>query len=234
MNCDKAIPLLDAYLDRELDVETEMQVDAHVNSCPACAERYNVRRQYQRLLREHVQVEKLPPHLYGRIRQQLRQTVSRHARFAGWRLAWVSTAAVAMMLLVVMLRVYVPAHEVALAMGKGEKYVYHIDEAARANTVLDNIRFHLQATPAAHIVVVTHNQGVDFLLQGATTSQGDSFETKVAALVAKGVEFRVCNNTLNVRHIARSKVIHEAQIVASGIAEVARLQSKEGYAYLKP
>jgi intracellular sulfur oxidation DsrE/DsrF family protein len=36
------------------------------------------------------------------------------------------------------------------------------------------------------------------------------------------------------RHIDRSRVIPEAKIVPSGVAEIGRLESKEGYVYLKP
>jgi intracellular sulfur oxidation DsrE/DsrF family protein len=36
------------------------------------------------------------------------------------------------------------------------------------------------------------------------------------------------------RKIDRKRVIPEATIVPSGVAEVARLQSQEGYAYIKP
>jgi intracellular sulfur oxidation DsrE/DsrF family protein len=37
-----------------------------------------------------------------------------------------------------------------------------------------------------------------------------------------------------VRKIDRSKVIAEASIVPSGVAEAARLQAREGYVYLRP
>ena len=47
------------------------------------------------------------------------------------------------------------------------------------------------------------------------------------------MEFRVCNNTLKSRHIDPKRVIPEATIVPSGVAEIARLE-KEGYVYLKP
>jgi intracellular sulfur oxidation DsrE/DsrF family protein len=56
----------------------------------------------------------------------------------------------------------------------------------------------------------------------------------VGDLSGKGVQFRVCNNTLQTRNIDASKVLMEAKIVPSGVAEVARLQAKEGYVYLKP
>jgi hypothetical protein len=44
----------------------------------------------------------------------------------------------------------------------------------------------------------------------------------------------VCNNTLVSRKIDPKKVIHQAKIVPSGVAEIGRLQAKEGFVYLKP
>jgi len=53
-------------------------------------------------------------------------------------------------------------------------------------------------------------------------------------LQAKGVEFRVCNNTLVSRKIDPKKVLPGAKIVPSGVAELAKVQAKEGYVYVKP
>ena len=53
-------------------------------------------------------------------------------------------------------------------------------------------------------------------------------------LKAKGVTFDVCNITLARRKIDPKKVIPEAVIVPSGVAEVSKLQSQQGYVYLKP
>ena len=56
----------------------------------------------------------------------------------------------------------------------------------------------------------------------------------VQTLKDKGVDFRVCNNTLASRKLDASAVIPEATVVPSGVAEIGRLQAKEGYVYLKP
>jgi intracellular sulfur oxidation DsrE/DsrF family protein len=96
------------------------------------------------------------------------------------------------------------------------------------------VRNHLSADPSAKIVVVTHGLGIDFLLDGAKDSKGREFSGVVSDLSSKGVQFRVCNNTLVSRNVDPSKVSMDAKIVPSGVAEVARLQAKEGYVYLKP
>ena len=64
--------------------------------------------------------------------------------------------------------------------------------------------------------------------------RGKSARALNLELKEKGVEFKVCNNTLVSRKIEKSKVIPEADIVPSGVAEVGKLQQKYGFVYLKP
>ena len=115
------------------------------------------------------------------------------------------------------------------------KAVYHLSEGIpQASRAIGNIRNHLNADPTAKIVVVTHGLGIDFLLDGATNQMDQPFAGSVSDLVGKGVEFRVCNNTLVSRKIPAEKVQMEAKVVPSGVAEVAKLQAKEGFVYLRP
>ena len=115
------------------------------------------------------------------------------------------------------------------------KTVYHLsDGVPQAAQAMANIRNHLTADPKAKIVVVAHGHGIDFLLPGATTSAGLPFAGTIADLANSGVEFRVCNNTLQARGIDPSKVAMEATLVPSGVAEVARLQAREHFVYLRP
>lgn len=115
------------------------------------------------------------------------------------------------------------------------KTVYHINtDIDNAAAALNNIQNHLNADPKAKIVVVTHGPGIDFLIQDNKDSKGREFSSAVSTLAAKGVEFRVCNNTLVSRNIDRNTLLFETKIVPSGVAEVARLQAREGYVYLKP
>lgn len=123
----------------------------------------------------------------------------------------------------------------ARAADKTVKVVYHLSEGiAQAARSMANIRNHLSADPSAKIVVVTHGPGIDFLLEGASTPQGQPFAGAIGDLAGRGVEFRVCNNTLTARQISPDKVVMEAKVVPSGVAEVARLQALEGYVYLHP
>lgn len=121
------------------------------------------------------------------------------------------------------------------ALAQDIKVAYHVNTGVETSAaILGNVRNHLAADPKAKIVVVTHGPGIDFLLDGAKDSKGREFTGVVADLAGKGVQFRVCNNTLTSRNIDPSKVSMDAKIVPSGVAEVARLQSKEGFVYLKP
>ena len=124
----------------------------------------------------------------------------------------------------------------AVAAGDGPvKVVYHVNEDNKqALNALRNIRNHLTADPSAKIVVVTHAGGINFLLDGAQDANGAPFEATVQELKAKGVEFRVCQFTLQRNNIDPKTVIPEASLVPSGVAEVSRLQFKEGFAYLRP
>jgi uncharacterized protein len=115
-----------------------------------------------------------------------------------------------------------------------EKVVYHVNDSSNAMMVLGNIRNHLNASPKASIVVVTHGAGVDFLIEDAKDKNGNPYDAVVQELAARKVQFRVCNNTLEGRKIDRKRILPEATIVPSGVAEVARLQFQEDYAYLKP
>lgn len=123
----------------------------------------------------------------------------------------------------------------AAAAADGIKVIYHINAGIeQAVNGLRNIRNHLEADPGAKIVVVAHSAGIDFLLDGAKDKNGNPFDAIVQGLKTKNVEFRACRKTFEQRKISESLLIPEASLVPSGVAEVARLQAKEGFVYLRP
>jgi len=118
---------------------------------------------------------------------------------------------------------------------KQDKVVYHVNEGfAQATNGLRNIGNHLEVNPEAKIVVVTHAQGVDFLMKGAKDKNGAKYEDQVERLKQRGVQFDVCEITLRNRKLSRDQFIEYVTFVPSGVAEVTRLQQREGYAYLRP
>ena len=112
--------------------------------------------------------------------------------------------------------------------------VYHIDNTdAQAVKGLRNIRNHLDVDPAAKITVVTHAQGVDFLLEGKKDPGAGEYAGPVSALKSRGVRFEVCEITLKSRDLKREQFLQEAEFTPSGVVRIAKLQ-KQGAAYIKP
>ena len=116
-----------------------------------------------------------------------------------------------------------------------DRVVYHLGEGlAQASNGLRNVRNHLEVNPKAQIVVVAHAQGVDYLMKGKQDANGNPYESIVQDLKNQGVKFAVCEITLRNRKLTKDQFIEEASYVPSGVAEIARLQQREGYAYLRP
>jgi len=115
-----------------------------------------------------------------------------------------------------------------------DRVTYHIDDAATQGLKgLRNIRNHLDTDPSARITVVTHANGVDFLMEGAKDANGSTFAGPVAALVARGVKFEVCEITLKNRNLKKEQFIQEAEFTPSGVVRLTKLQVA-GAAYIKP
>jgi intracellular sulfur oxidation DsrE/DsrF family protein len=115
------------------------------------------------------------------------------------------------------------------------KVVYHlsdgIDQASRG---LANIRNHLRAAPGTRIVVVGLGDGISFMLKEARERNGKLFAPAIVDLAQQGVEFRICMNTLAAHDVPITQVISTVQPVPSGVAEIARLQAREGFVYIRP
>jgi len=116
-----------------------------------------------------------------------------------------------------------------------DKVVYHLNSGLeQATNGLRNIRNHLEVNPKAQIVVVAHAQGVDYLMKDRKDANGNPYEVTVEDLKRQGVRFDVCEITLRNRKLKREQFIADATFVPSGVAEITRLQQREGYAYLRP
>jgi intracellular sulfur oxidation DsrE/DsrF family protein len=118
-----------------------------------------------------------------------------------------------------------------------DKVVYHIDNyETQATKGLRNIRNHLDVAPETKVVVVTHADGVDFLMEGAKDKKNPNIDyaALVSALKARGVRFEVCEITLRNRNLKKEQFIMDAEFTPSGVARIGQLQSRERYAYIKP
>jgi intracellular sulfur oxidation DsrE/DsrF family protein len=115
-----------------------------------------------------------------------------------------------------------------------DKVVYHVNDSSDARAALRNITNHMDVNPEARIVVVTHALGVDFLMKDARDKAGNPYHVTVEQLELRGVTFDICEITLANRKLEKSQFIPEAKYVPSGVAELAKLQARGGYAYIKP
>ena len=124
----------------------------------------------------------------------------------------------------------------ALAVGANDviKTVYHLPDDRLATLALNNIDNHLSADPGVKIVVVALSTGVRAFTFGAQDAGGRPYAEWVDQLAAKGVEFRICQNSMNALRLTRTDLIDRVQVVPSGVAEIARLQAREGYVYIRP
>ncbi len=115
-----------------------------------------------------------------------------------------------------------------------DKVVYHINDAATQGLAgLRNVKNHLDTEPNTQLTVVTHAQGVDFLMLDAKDRNGNPYAISIEALVARGVKFEVCEITLKNRNLKREQFIPEASFTPSGVVRITKLQM-QGYAYLRP
>ena len=116
-----------------------------------------------------------------------------------------------------------------------EKVVYHFDGGlAQATKGLRNIRNHLDVAPKTQIVAVAHAEGVDFLMEGAKTTNGQEFAALVGDLMSRGVKFEICEITLKNRNLKKEQFILGPTFTPSGVVRIGELQAKEHYAYIKP
>jgi intracellular sulfur oxidation DsrE/DsrF family protein len=149
-----------------------------------------------------------------------------------WRLAYVP-GALLVALLAWNLLPHGPSSPATVVAQRQAKLVYHVNASGNVSTALRNLANLLDSAPGVQVVVVANDAGIDFLLAGARDAEGKLFEPAITRLKERGVDFRVCGNTLARRNIDSVRIVREAVLVPSGIAEISRLQSQEGYAYMK-
>ncbi len=113
--------------------------------------------------------------------------------------------------------------------------MYHLDSGnEQATKGLRNMRNHLDTDPKAQLVAVAHAQGVDFLMEGAKTSDNQEYAALVSALSARGVKFEICEITLTNRKLKREQFILGSTFTPSGVVRIANLQAREKFVYIKP
>jgi uncharacterized protein len=232
MNCRETIRVLNGYVDDELDLAGALAVEEHLRACSRCRGQETGLRALRSALRRGTEFEAAPDSLRQRLQAHYgREATTRTA--APWPRPIVAVAAVAALALAAWIgfaRVDEPQHAAAQSR---DKIVYHITSSGTASAALRTLRNHLEASPDVKVVVVAHNEGIDFLLRGARDESGQLYEATIKQFRDRGVDFRVCNNTLVRRKIDSNDVVPGAALVPSGIAEIGRLQGQEGYLYMR-
>ena len=72
------------------------------------------------------------------------------------------------------------------------------------------------------------------LMTGAQDANKNPYNVIVEDLKSQGVTFEVCKITLRNRKLEEKQFIPEVAYTPSGVQRITQLQSREGYAYLKP
>ena len=122
------------------------------------------------------------------------------------------------------------------AIAAGSSVVYHIDDAeAQGIKGLRNIRNHLDVAPDTKIIVVTHANGVDIMMEGAKDKKNNiEYAPLVGALKSRGVRFEVCEITLKNRNLKKDQFILDTDFTPSGVVRIGNLQFKDHFAYIRP
>lgn len=229
MNCRDAAKIMDAYADGELELANAVALEEHLNVCQRCR---GIERNLGALrgaVQAHTGLERAPAELRARVTQQfgVQRKEDRPAPRRGLLLGAFAMSALALLGSAAALNLALHPARAA------PKIVYHINNSDTAGAALRTLNNHLEAAPGIKVVVVAHNDGIDFLLDGARDDKGQLFAPIVRRFRERGVEFRVCQNTLTRRKIETRAIIPDAALVPSGIAEIGRLQSEEGYVYTR-
>lgn len=117
-----------------------------------------------------------------------------------------------------------------------DKVVYHVDDTAlQATRTLRSLRNHLDVAPKTQITVVALGDGVEFLIEGARDDKNNlEYASLVSDLKTRGVNFEVCELTIEKKNIDKSKFVLEATFTKSGVVRITELQNQKRFAYIKP
>jgi anti-sigma factor RsiW len=97
MNCDEAERFLDAYLDGELELSQQLELEQHLSGCAECQAVLKERREFRAFLTAAAPSFKAPPELRERVlaitREEPAPAKSKVRQFPLWRRPWLYAAA---------------------------------------------------------------------------------------------------------------------------------------------
>jgi anti-sigma factor RsiW len=119
MNCEEANRFLDAFLDGELELSQQLELEQHLSGCPECQASLEDSRQFRSFFVTSAPMYKAPPELRAKIEAIARPEPARpnipRKRFALWRQPWVYAAALLAVGLPIAWMVFYPNKEKRLA-----------------------------------------------------------------------------------------------------------------------
>ncbi|MCW4628313.1 MULTISPECIES: DsrE family protein [Marinomonas] len=109
--------------------------------------------------------------------------------------------------------------------------VFHIDEVDKWSLLLANVRNLVKAVDpvSSNITVVSNSKAVLVFGDSASLNYADLIQE----LVANGVEFVVCQNSLNGAGITDDLLPEYVTVVPVGVLSLIEKQA-DGFAYIKP
>lgn len=110
------------------------------------------------------------------------------------------------------------------------KVIFHVDEVAKANLALKNIRNMISDLGEGNVQIelLANSEGLHMLIKPAM-----QFESQIRELAAKKVVFSACANTMKEMGITKDELLDLAAVVPSGVGELAKKQA-EGFSYIRP
>jgi anti-sigma factor RsiW len=94
MNCDEAERFLDAYLDGELELSQQLELEKHLSGCPECQALLAQRQEFRAFFNAAAPSFRAPPELREKIRSIVREEPLKVVRPPFWRRPWLYAAAV--------------------------------------------------------------------------------------------------------------------------------------------
>jgi len=107
MNCEEANRLLDAYLDRELDLRRRLELEQHLSLCLSCQSLAQELEEFRLLFMASAQTLKAPPQLRANVLSAVRRARAKHSS-ALLRQPWVFAAAVVVLGFFLALNILLP------------------------------------------------------------------------------------------------------------------------------
>ncbi|ELY35895.1 MULTISPECIES: DsrE family protein [Natronorubrum] len=109
--------------------------------------------------------------------------------------------------------------------------VFHLiaaepDQQRTALTIAENLTKD-DSVDVDDVAVVAQADGIEPLTAG-----GEGSET-VESMLERGISFKACSNTLDLKDLTESDLVDGVETVSSGGGELTRLQD-DGYAYIRP